>query len=435
MSISTCALREEGDTEHHPAAGKHQYFYPRPPRGGRPCEGCSGCRSPAISIHALREEGDLTAWTLQCPAAISIHALREEGDLRGVLSAPSALHFYPRPPRGGRQLCPALFPDVMGISIHALREEGDSGWKPRPPLRCNFYPRPPRGGRPPAGVLARWSIRFLSTPSARRATARATSTQHPQVHFYPRPPRGGRHPNTGNKIYDGVISIHALREEGDLPWCLLLSEFWINFYPRPPTGRKQKFWRFLSTPSARRATMSLLKIWNLLLNFYPRPPRGGRQTRLLTILFSGYFYPRPPRGGRPMLMASLLSPKAISIHALREEGDVSCLTLRAVRPNFYPRPPRGGRQKNLRERFSKARDFYPRPPRGGRPTTRRRWATRNGNFYPRPPRGGRRETYESDRERTHFYPRPPRGGRQQKQRQNLYLQTNYTTFCTNLEEL
>ena len=35
----------------------------------------------------------------------------------------------------------------------------------------------------------------------------------------------------------------------------------------------------------------------------------------------------------------------------------------------------------------------------------------------------------------YFYPRPPRGGRQQKQRQNLYFQTNYTTFCTNLEEL
>ena len=34
----------------------------------------------------------------------------------------------------------------------------------------------------------------------------------------------------------------------------------------------------------------------------------------------------------------------------------------------------------------------------------------------------------------YFYPRPPRGGRQQKQRQNLYFQTNYTTFCTNLEE-
>ena len=35
----------------------------------------------------------------------------------------------------------------------------------------------------------------------------------------------------------------------------------------------------------------------------------------------------------------------------------------------------------------------------------------------------------------HFYPRPPRGGRQQKQRQNLYFLINYTTFCTNLEEL
>lgn len=34
----------------------------------------------------------------------------------------------------------------------------------------------------------------------------------------------------------------------------------------------------------------------------------------------------------------------------------------------------------------------------------------------------------------YFYPRPLRGGRQQKQRQNLYFQTNYTTFCTNLEE-
>ena len=57
------------------------YFYPRPPRGGRPlCEGCPADRDD-ISIHALREEGDQ-----QRPAGrkksrpISIHALREEGD-------------------------------------------------------------------------------------------------------------------------------------------------------------------------------------------------------------------------------------------------------------------------------------------------------------------------------------------------------------------
>ena len=47
--------------------------------------------------------------------------------------------------------------------------------------------------------------------------------------------------------------------------------------------------------------------------------------------------------------------------------------------------------------------------------------------------GDRLPTRETRKVR-HFYPRPPRGGRQQKQRQKLYFQTNYTTFCTNLEE-
>ena len=79
-----------------------------------------------------------------------------------------------------------------------------------------------------------------------------------------------------------LISIHALREEGDLLSRLprLLTS---NFYPRPPRGGRQ--WRengyqhlqiFLSTPSARRATRS-------------RQRAGSWQT--------------------------------ISIHALREEGD------------------------------------------------------------------------------------------------------------------
>ena len=33
----------------------------------------------------------------------------------------------------------------------------------------------------------------------------------------------------------------------------------------------------------------------------------------------------------------------ISIHALREEGDVTTSTIFAASFNFYPRPPRGGR--------------------------------------------------------------------------------------------
>ena len=44
----------------------------------RPCRSCRRC---GISIHALREEGDLQVHHLfDLGKAISIHALREEGD-------------------------------------------------------------------------------------------------------------------------------------------------------------------------------------------------------------------------------------------------------------------------------------------------------------------------------------------------------------------
>ena len=56
-----------------------------------------------ISIHALREEGDLfCAQEVSC-FVISIHALREEGDSLVAICVSSFLYFYPRPPRGGRR--------------------------------------------------------------------------------------------------------------------------------------------------------------------------------------------------------------------------------------------------------------------------------------------------------------------------------------------
>ena len=42
-------------------------------------------------------------------ADISIHALREEGDMRNSRPKGQAQHFYPRPPRGGRLL------DLIGV--------------------------------------------------------------------------------------------------------------------------------------------------------------------------------------------------------------------------------------------------------------------------------------------------------------------------------
>ena len=144
-------------------------FYPRPPRGGR------------LVVH--------------CECSLDFD-------------------FYPRPPRGGRlvlsmstmhshlflstpsarraTLCGVLGFHGLGISIHALREEGDALSAAMTANPIDFYPRPPRGGRPTALTAARTTVEFLSTPSARRATG----------------------VSVGYRI-DTIISIHALREEGD----------------------------------------------------------------------------------------------------------------------------------------------------------------------------------------------------------------------------
>ena len=57
------------------------------------------------------------------------------------------------------------------------------------------------------------------------------------------------------------ISIHALREEGDMGLRPEIFLLW-NFYPRPPRGGRpvlanigEQAILFLSTPSARRATL------------------------------------------------------------------------------------------------------------------------------------------------------------------------------------
>ena len=56
--ISIHALREEGDLPFPQHTALAQYFYPRPPRGGRRLRRSARSGDPPISIHALREEGD-----------------------------------------------------------------------------------------------------------------------------------------------------------------------------------------------------------------------------------------------------------------------------------------------------------------------------------------------------------------------------------------
>ena len=146
--ISIHALREEGDERMGLYVTSQEYFYPRPPRGGR----LGRFRLPwcrySISIHALREEGDPYVFLVTYPATISIHALREEGDGDLCTGQRKRRYFYPRPPRGGRHVEKYVMAYGTTISIHALREEGDFTPKTNYKWADDFYPRPPRGGRP-----------------------------------------------------------------------------------------------------------------------------------------------------------------------------------------------------------------------------------------------------------------------------------------------
>ena len=65
---------------------------------------------------------------------------------------------------------PLLLQYGVGISIHALREEGDVIFGGCLIDDLNFYPRPPRGGRHDKETFKMADFKFLSTPSARRAT-------------------------------------------------------------------------------------------------------------------------------------------------------------------------------------------------------------------------------------------------------------------------
>ena len=103
-----------------------------------------------ISIHALREEGDSPDKVVVLNPEISIHALREEGDGDSALYA-HLIFISIHALREEGDVCDTVQTVNQGsISIHALREEGDRG---------------------KAQCRAR-AEQFLSTPSARRATAK-----------------------------------------------------------------------------------------------------------------------------------------------------------------------------------------------------------------------------------------------------------------------
>ena len=220
-----------------PRACRCSYFYPRPPRGGR---------------RAFVPVGDVGC-------SISIHALREEGDSVYFQTVPSSSTFLSTP-SARRATRPEWCEKILsGISIHALREEGDRSSSCTTHRPSDFYPRPPRGGRRYGyGKHKVWVI-FLSTPSARRATAVSPS-------------------NTYKLTF---LSTPSARRATTI------------------LARSMQRGEFLSTPSARRATKEEVK-----------------RTSLLQISIHAL----REEGDVPMV-AARKGPGSISIHALREEGD------------------------------------------------------------------------------------------------------------------
>ena len=112
---------------------------------------------------------------------------------------------------------------LADISIHALREEGDEQLLQHPAGSHHFYPRPPRGGRLDTKEAYKQILEFLSTPSARRATCWMPSGVCFRKFLSTPSARRATH-RRGLRPQLVMISIHALREEGDVATLLRIAK-------------------------------------------------------------------------------------------------------------------------------------------------------------------------------------------------------------------
>ena len=106
---------------------------------------------------------------------------------------------------------------------------------------------------------------------------------------------------------------------------------------------------FQSTPSARRATVDVLEMFLAILISIHALREEGDSPASSPLSPACHFNPRPPRGGRLFGPGYLSFGNYISIHALREEGDALSYVVGLLYDHFNPRPPRGGRPMHLSE--------------------------------------------------------------------------------------
>ena len=330
-----------------------QHFYPRPPGGGR--------RTRMIQI--IKQ-----------------------------------IHFYPRPPGGGRPSASQRRYLSPPISIHALRVEGD----------------------PKRSESSMTSKRFLSTPSGWRATAQRDESCHCAIYFYPRPPGGGRPlgqtasaayraaflstpsgwratTTTFDALTQELISIHALRVEGDLYNINVKRTRTQNISihalrvegDRPPSRSLPLRLPFLSTPSGWRATVKREYLTNAVNDFYPRPPGGGRLVPLGRCHAYHWISIHALRVEGDNITSLLFLFQIISIHALRVEGDGEGWDDKFSDVRFLSTPS-GWRATAIWLKRGQPFAQFLSTPSGWRATQAPSFPRMlSSHFYPRPPGGGR----------------------------------------------
>ena len=307
-----------------------------------------------------------------CRTAISIHALRGEGDIQRADALRAGSEFQSTPSvgrataaQGARQRSRRQFQSTPSVGRATYKS-------PRVNLRYqHFNPRPPWGGRPrlsPASAVLRL---FQSTPSVGRATCaitelisvlrisihalrgegdkKANENLSPTLYFNPRPPWGGRPATVLYRDSVTGISIHALRGEGDSDVGKLPGDIIISIHALRGEGDC----KLCHPTKSRNISIHALR--------GEGDPVVCRQLRIFP-----YFNPRPPWGGRRAPLGSQSGASNISIHALRGEGDKEEISEYLNIKEFQSTPSVGRATPLLRSKPPRGRDFNPRPPWGGR---------------------------------------------------------------------
>ena len=281
-------------------------FYPRHPRGWRRVGQRQTPTRRAVSIHATLAGGDpLILWYVFA-GRVSIHATLAGGDRcasnvrilqqRFLSTPPSRVAtcqtawpgclpgcFYPRHPRGWRQMPFGYIGIAWFVSIHATLAGGDNG---------------------------------------------RTQYNKPKNCFYPRHPRGWRRRDFCVDYHVERVSIHATLAGGDLASLRPLSQANV----------------FLSTPPSRVATQDRPKnpfapgvsIHATLAGGDVSP--AAAPSRLSTFLST------PPSRVATFVLSGVKKRYYVSIHATLAGGDLCCGRLCKRHQRFYPRHPRGWRR-------------------------------------------------------------------------------------------